>query len=720
MSSFRSLFLFLGVASFATAQSVSSAPPPAPAAPAHSEPVALDHFVVSASPFARNQIDLAQSTTVLGGQALLLKQQPTLGDTLASEPGISATSFGPGASRPIIRGLGGDRIRLLENGVGTLDASVTSPDHAVSIDPFLVERIEVVRGPASLLYGSSAVGGVVNVITHRIETELPEARVRGGGEVRFGSAADEFARGGLLDVALHQTADQALVLHVDGFRRTTENLRIPGFADSARLRAAETAEAIEHGEPVPEFAEGRLPNSAIDSKGGAVGLSFVSKSLLLGVSRSGFDSNYGVPGHEQEEAGAAPVADVFEGVRIDLRQRRTDFQGEWRNAGGAISGLRLKVGHADYRHTEFEPDGTPGTVFTNRGHDARLELLHSAGPAASGAVGVQFSRSDFAALGDEAFLPPSLTRNAAIFAFQEIVRGRFTAQFGGRLERTKITPEGAASRTETDPSGSLGALWKIDEAHVLALSLAHTGRAANAQELFANGAHAGTQSFEIGDAALDAEKSLGLELSLRRRKGFVTGAATVFLNQFQGYIFEQPTGQVAIEHGAEWEFLPAGDAHALAHGGGLPVYQYVQRDARFWGAELETLWHLHESTARTFDVKLAADFTRAREDGSNLPRIPAARVTVGASWAAGPWAAGAESQFVFDQTHVAANESTSDGYALVSAHAAYAWTTGRATWQAFVRGSNLADEEIRPHPSFVKDLAPLAGRAVSMGVRLSF
>jgi iron complex outermembrane receptor protein len=720
MSSFRSLSIFLGVAGLAHAQATSSAPSSAPAAPAHSEPVALDHFVVSASPFARNQVDLAQSTTVLGGQALLLKQQPTLGDTLASEPGIGATSFGPGASRPIIRGLGGDRIRLLENGVGTLDASVASPDHAVSIEPFLVERIEVVRGPASLLYGSSAVGGVVNVITHRIETELPEARVRGGGEVRFGSGADEFARGGLLDVALHQTSDRALILHVDGFRRSTENLRIPSFAESARLRAAETAEAIAHGEPAPEFAEGRLPNSALDSEGGAVGLSFVSKSLLLGVSRSGFDSNYGVPGHEHAEGEANPVADIFEGVRIDLRQRRTDFQGEWRHANGAIRGLRLKVGQADYRHTEFEPDGTPGTVFLNRGHDARLELLHTAGGAASGAVGVQLSRSDFAAVGDEAFLPPSLTRNAAVFAFQEIVRGRFTAQFGGRLERTKITPTGAAARTETDPSGSLGVLWKIDEAHVLALSLAHTGRAANAQELFADGAHAGTQSFEIGDANLGAEKSLGLELSLRRRQGFVTGAATVFLNRFTGYIFEQPTGQVAIEHDGAWEFQPADDDHALAHGGGLPVYRYTQRDARFWGAELETLWHLHESGTRTFDVKLAADFTRAREDGGNLPRIPAARVTVGALWAAGPWAAGAESQFVFDQTRVAANESPSDGYAVVSAHAAYAWTTGRTTWQAFVRGSNLANEEIRPHPSFVKDLAPLGRRAVSMGVRLAF
>jgi iron complex outermembrane recepter protein len=231
------IFILLFCAPLSSRAQTPVAPPAAPAhshtPPGSSHPsgvVVLDQFVTSAQPFARNQVDLAQSTTVLSGQSLLLKKQATLGDTLASESGIQATSFGPGASRPIIRGLGGDRIRLLENSIGTMDASVTSPDHAVSIEPFLVERIEVVRGPASLLYGSNAVGGVVNVITHRIETDLPTERVRAGAELRAGTAADEVAGGGVLDLALISAAERALVVHVDGFRRRTENLRIPGYA----------------------------------------------------------------------------------------------------------------------------------------------------------------------------------------------------------------------------------------------------------------------------------------------------------------------------------------------------------------------------------------------------------------------------------------------------------------------------------------------------------
>jgi iron complex outermembrane recepter protein len=723
MFPFRSL-IFLASASLGTAQSApvpgpASAPPPPGPAAAQSEPVTLDHFITSATPFGRNQVELAQSTTVLSGRALTLKQQPTVGETLAAETGMSATSFGPGASRPLIRGLGGDRIRLLENSVGTIDASVISPDHAVSIEPFLIERIEVVRGPASLLYGSSAVGGMVNVITHRIETEVPVDRVRGGGEVRFGSGANEFARGALLDLALIQAADHALVLHLDGFRRSADDLRIPGFAESARLRAAETAEAIEHGEPAPDFARGRLPNSALVADGGAAGLSFVSSRLQIGASRSGFNTTYGVPGHAHghEDEGGEPDA---AGVRIALRQRQTDVQAELRRDAGLVSGVRFKLGLGSYRHLEIEPDGEVGTTFTNKGHDARLEVLHGRESPWSGALGLQLKDSDFAATGDEAFLPPSLTRGSAIFAFQEVIREPVTWQFGARLERTNLTPLDGSRRVDRQLSGSLGAVWALDEAHTVALSLAHTGRAPNSQELFAYGPHAGTQSFEIGSPTLRPEKSLGAELSLRRRTGHVTGALTVYANRFHGFIYEQPTGLVALEHDGEWELLQSDDDEVSEHGGGLPVYLYAQRDARFWGAEVEMLWHLHESTRHQIDLRLASDFTRGRADGRNLPRIPAARITTGLFWGAGAWSAGIESQFVLEQDRVAPGETPSAGHTLASAHVNYVITSGRAEWNLFARATNLTNDEARPHPSFVKDLAPLGRRAIAAGVRMSF
>lgn len=706
--------LLLASAALATAQTAPSAPP-APHAHSHAV-ITLDQFVSTATPFARNQVDLAQSTTVLGGRSLLLKQQPTLGETLAAEPGISATSFGPGASRPMIRGLGGDRIRLLENSVGTLDASVISPDHAVSVEPFLVERIEVVHGPASLLYGGNAVGGVVNVITHRIETALPADPVRGGGELRYGSAADEVSVGGVVDFAHRTGKDSALVLHLDGSRRRTENLAIPGFAESARVRAEETAEARSHGEPAPDFARDFLPNSALESRSGAAGLSWVSPAFQIGAAYSGFESNYGVPGHAHEAETGAPA--VSEGVRIDLRQRRTDVQSEWRGGTGWVQGARVKFGHADYRHTEFEPDGTAGTVFTNRGHEARAEILHGDGKPWTGAFGVQTSRSRFAAVGDEAFLPSSTTRADALFAFEELAAGPVTWQAGARLEQTRIATK--STRRDRNLSASLGAVWKPAADWVLAASLAHTGRAPNAQELYADGAHAGTGSYEIGDARLGRERSLGAEVSLRRRAGRVTGGITVFLHRFNGYIFEQPTGLVAVEHDGEWEFETAAASAAHDHEEALPVYRYVARDARFHGAEAEAVWHLHETGARQLDLRVAADLTRAEEGGRPLPRIPAARTTVGLLWAAPLWSAGIESQFILRQNRVAANETATGASTVLNAHLSRTVAFGAVRAEVFLRGTNLTDAEIRPHTSFVKELAPLAGRGVAGGVRFAF
>ncbi|MBL9209333.1 MAG: TonB-dependent receptor [Opitutaceae bacterium] len=735
MSAFRPLSVsLLCSALLATAGRAQNAPAAPPAAPAHghshtpgaashtSGTVTLDRYVTSAAPFPRNQVDLAQSTTVLDGRSLLLKQQATIGETLSAETGISATSFGPGASRPIIRGLGGDRIRLLENSVGTIDASVASPDHAVSVEPFLVERLEIVRGPASLLYGSNAVGGVVNVITHRIETDLPTEAVRGGFEVRGGTAAHEFARGGVFDFALRPDADRAIVVHLDGFRRSTDDVRIPGFAESARVRAEETAHAAAEREPAPDFARGRLPNSALETESGAVGLSYVSKEFHVGASYNGFNSTYGVPGHaheHEEEAGAAAGGEAA-GVRIKLRQRRTDVQAEWHHDHGFLRGARLKFGHAHYRHTEFEPDGTAGTVFANKGHDARFELLHGDERPWAGALGVQSSRSDFSAIGDEAFLPPSVTRADAVFAFEELKQGTLTWQFGGRYERTRVAPDGGRTRRDNELSGSLGAVWKLNPDYALAVSLTHTGRAPNAQELFADGPHAGTQAFEIGNADLGAERSLSFEASVRRRTGLVTGAVTVFANRFRNFIFEQPTGLVAIEHDGAWEFLPPDDEEVEEHGGGLPVYRYVQRDAKFWGAEVETVWHLHDRSDWQLDLRLAADVTRAREGSRHLPRIPPARLSAGLFWANAAWSAGAECKWTLAQNRVAANESPSDGYTMISAHLTRVLSVGRTQWEIFVRGTNLANEEARPHASFVKDLAPLPGRGATAGVRMKF
>lgn len=705
-----SLPLLLGVSTVA-AQIV---PPPLST---HTDPVHLEHLVVSASPLPRSQAELLSTTTVLTGRALQLRQQPTLGETLASEVGISSTAFGPGASRPIIRGLGGDRIRILENGVGTIDASVVSPDHAISVEPFLVERIEVVRGPASLLYGSSAIGGVVNVITHRIEQEAPESLVEATLEARYGSASDETGFGGVANLALLRTKPLSIVLHVDGFRRTTNDLEIPGFAESAAERARETAEALEHGEEPPEFIEGTLPNSSVESEGGAVGLSFIGERFWAGVSYQGFDTLYGVPGHshghashesEEESSMEAPAEGEAEeeseeeSVQIDLRQRRTDFQAGWRNpdAASALKEIRLKAGVADYRHQELEGEEI-GTTFTNEGYDSRLEVLHGPVGPLEGMLGAQFAHSDFSAIGEEAFLPASETTNRALFLFEEIRQGSLTWQFGARYEHQEIEVSSLpAKRTDDAFSGSAGLVWAWAEPYAVALSLTRTERPPNAQELYADGPHIGTRQYEVGDSNLDTEESTGVEVSLRRRAGWITGSATVFLNQFDGYIFDRPTGEEEDD---------------------LPVYRFVQRDATFWGVELEGLVHLHETTAHQLDLELAGDLTQAEEDdGAYLPRIPPMKGKVGLRWTHAAYSLGLEYLRVASQDKVAPNETTTDGYGRWNAHVTYRLPLGRAYADWFLRVTNLSNEEARVHTSFLKDLAPLSARSAHVGVRLTF
>jgi len=686
---------------------------PTPSPEGDRDVVHLQNLVVSASPFGRTQADLAQPTTVLTGQEVNLRMTRTLGELLAGQPGVASTYFGPNASRPVIRGLGNDRIRVLENSLGSIDASVISPDHAVSLDPLLIERVEVVRGPAALLYGGNAVGGVVNVITHRIHTSLPDSPLLGRIEARGGTADEEQSAGIVLEGAAGQFA-----WHADYYRRDTDDVEIPGFAESARLRAMDEDHDGEHDE-APAF--GTIPSTALNNEGGAFGLTFVGSRGFVGLAYSGHDSLYGVPAgaheHHHEEEGED---EEEEAVRIDMRQRRWEFQAEITEAFGPFRGTRFKLGTADYRHAELEGDEI-GTVFRNEGYDGRLELLHQPLGALTGAFGWQGGRSLFEAVGNEAFLPPSRTTNHAAFVFEEAELGVVTLQLGARVEKQGIELRDGSGTDRDDSlvSASTGLVWKISDTWTLGASLARTQRAPNVQELFADGPHIGTNNYEVGDPALARERSLALDVTLRKRVGIVTGALTVFANEFDGFVFERPTGQVAVEHDGEWEFLDPDDEEA---GGGLEIFRFVQRDARFHGAELETIIHLHGGNHGDFDIMLGADFVRARNrsDGGHLPRITPARAKVGLDWSRGSLAAGGEVQFVASQKRVAENETPTAGYELASAYANYRISSGRVLWDFFVRGTNLGDREARLHTSALKEVAPLPGRNFVAGVRMSF
>jgi iron complex outermembrane receptor protein len=673
--SFRSFspFLFLAFAA-AVARAVDS-----DVDSAGSDQLILDPIVTTASPLAREADEIAQPTSVVGGHLLDERRQATLGETLSGQPGVDSTYFGPGASRPVIRGLGGDRIRVLAGGIGTIDASVISPDHAVSLDPLLVERVEIVRGPATLLYGGGAIGGVVNVIDGRIPETLPAAPVTGRFEARGATAAHELAGAGVLEGAVGRWA-----WRLDGFRRETDDVRIPGLGPTPE----KAAEMIAEGETP---SNGTLVNSATDTSGGSAGLSYIGPAGHLGVSYNGFDSFYGI------------VAEPD--VRIDLRQRRWDLHGEWLQPAGVLRAIKLQLGFGDYRHDELEGEEV-GTRFTNEGHEGRLEFLHEKIGPFEGALGFQSTRSDFAALGDEAFLPPSVTTGNAVFLYEEAATGAVTWQLGARWERQKIAPDAGSGHGEVSHPLSTftgGAVWTLSPDYALALSVSANERAPNAQELFADGPHVGTGTYEVGDMGLRPEKSIGVDLSLRRTAGFVTGELNFFVNRFDGYIYEQDTGAVDDESG-------------------LPVFAYVQRDAQFYGGELEVTFHLQKGKDRATDLRFFADSVRATNttDNTPLPRTTPVRFGVGLDWHAGPWSFTTELRHVGDQDRVAPGETPTDGYELLSVAFSRHIDIGRGHAELFLRGTNLLDETARVHASFLKDIAPLPGRDVSVGIRYLF
>lgn len=644
--------------------------------------------VVTARGEAATLSELASPVDVLAGQELQEAREATLGETLARQPGVSSTYFGPGASRPVIRGLGGDRIRVLQSGLGTADASNTSPDHAVSFDPLAARQVEIVRGPATLLYGSNAVGGVVNVIDGSIPDSVPDRPLSAVVDLLGATSADERAG------ALALSGGRGIVAwHADVLKRKTDDVAIPGFAESAALRAEETAAGEEH-----EEAAGVLANSALESTGGSAGVALVGRGASLGVAFSGFDSLYGVPGHEHAEEGA-----VEEGpVRIDLTQRRLDLRGEVLAPFGPFRAAKLRLGRSDYDHVELEGDEV-GTRFTNEAWEGRLELPHRPLGPVTGSVGVQAAHRDFAAIGEEAFVPPTVTRSLAVFALEEIGRGPLRLQVGARFETQDVDANGDVPQTRgaDGVSGSVGVLWNRNDDWSAGLTLARSVKLPTAEELYSNGPHLATRAFEVGDPDLGRERSLGLDLSVKKRRGLVTGELSLFANRFDGYIFEQATDALAD---------------------GLDVFRFVQRDASFVGAEGSVTVDLLHREPDHLDLELTADTVRAelRETGEPLPRITPARVGAALHYRGARWNGRVEVRRTAAQDRVAPFERPTEGFTFVNASAGYRIFAGRTVVDLLLRGMNLTDAEGRNHVSFLKDEVPLPGRDVRLGVRVAF
>ena len=664
--------------------------------------------IIVTAPFQRDRQDVLSGVAVLQGAELTQAIRPTLGETLARTPGVSATSFGPNASRPVLRGLQGERVRVLTDGIGSIDVSNTSVDHAVVIDPLLAERIEVLRGPEALLYGSSAIGGVVNVIDKRIPRAIPDEPIHVDAIAGYGTAAHERSIAAAADAPI----GSKFVIHADGSYLQSGDLSIGGHVLSRQARA--TALANAGSEDADQIADGidfagsgalrgKLPNSQSKTWTAGVGAALITETGSLGIAYSHYDSLYGVPvryatgpGQEQE----AP--------RLDLMQNRIDARAEIDVGGGILKTIRARFGYANYRHFELEEDGSIGTAFYNKGAEGRLELVQADHGAWKGASGVQYFSRDFNVVGDEAFLPKNETQQIGAFTLQQLDYGALKLEAGARYEHSFLQGRPTAdqpqffagSKTFDTFSASGGASYGLSKDWRIGVSVSRTVRAPSAEELFANGPHAGTEAFEIGSSDLARERSWGIDGVLRGRGAGYSFEASAYYNRFRNFIYEDQTG--AIEDG-------------------LPVYQNRQADANYYGFEVQGTLTLAKLGDSRIVADGLADYVHAQiKDVGPAPRIPPLRLLGGLGVDTPKIDVRGEVEWVDDQQRIAAFETATDGFTLVNAQLnVRPWGNERPLSFA-LSANNIFDVNARRHASFLKDFAPLAGRDFRITARASF
>jgi iron complex outermembrane receptor protein len=643
----------------------------------------LPTVAVTGNPLGVGSDELVVPVSVLNGRELSLQRAATLGETLNGIPGVSATSFGPNASRPVIRGLDAERVRMMQNGVGILDASSLSFDHAVAVDPLIIEQIDVVRGPAALLYGGSAVGGVVNAIDHRIPTEKLDG-IMGRTEGRLGGPDSQNNLAGVVDAG-----NGKLAIHGDIYSRKTSDLDIPGFAVSRRKSEADGT---------PRENRGKLINSSADNDGGALGASLTFDNGYIGTSFSAFNSNYGT------------VAE--EAVRIDMQSQRWDIASEFTDLdklgfNNIIHRLKFRLAHTDYEHVELE-DGEVGTTFKNRGMEGSFEASHASIGNMQGIVGFQFQNTNFEALGEEAFVPSNTTQSKAVYLYEELpiafTNNQLKLSLGGRLGHTSVDASadakfGPAQNSSFNPNSyALGGLYTFNDHWSLASNLSHNERAPSYFELYANGAHIATGQFEVGNSGFDKERSNGIDTQLRWKDAKNSFSVGAYYTRFSNYIGLLNTGLI--------------DA-----GSGLPVAQFSAFAADFKGIEAEGSFNI----ANNLDLKLRGDYVRAtnRDNGDALPRISPLRLGAGLHYQKATFGARFDVLRAFNQNRTAENELATDGYTDVSALVTYKLPT-KLNIELFAKANNLLNEEIREHTSFLKDIAPQGERSVLLGFRSDF
>ena len=653
-----------------------------------------EEIVVTGAPRALG--DALGGVSVLSGDLLAEELKPSLGETLATQPGVSAGGAGPAASRPVLRGLGGDRVRLLVDGLGSLDVSSSSGDHAVAINPLTAERIEVLRGPAALQFGSSAIGGVVNVLDRRIPRRLPAAPISLDALVGYGSAADERSANLSVDVPL----DRHWVVHGDANWSQSDDLDTGGHLLSEPLRDQARAS------PDPQIRaladlKGRLPNS--DAKGNemAAGLAYIDAALNAGVSVSRHTAFYGVPIRYSLDPAIEPEA-----PHIDVAQTRVDGRLEV-PLGGFLSRAQLRAGGGRYRHFEIGDEGGIETTFRASGGEGRVDLIQSDRSGWGGVSGAQYLSKAIRVEGEEKYLPAADQRQFGLFTLQSLERGPVRIEGGGRIEFSRLTAAADTAignpdleRRFTTVSASLGGQYEVADGWKLSLSLSRSARAPSPDELFANGPHAGTQAFEVGDPDLDPEVGLGGEIGVKHHQGAVHLTLSAYATRFSNFLFQAPTG--AIEEG-------------------LPVYAMRQGKATYRGFEAEVDAKLGSAGGIDWSIEGIADAVRARINNYGpAPLLPPLRLQAGLHAERGPVKARVEVEHAFAHRRTAPLETPTAGYTLVGAGIDWTPMSERPELTLSLAAENLFDAVARRSTSLLKDFAPIAGRDVRLTARLSY
>ncbi|MFT5676244.1 MAG: iron complex outermembrane receptor protein [Paraglaciecola sp.] len=705
----------------------------------------IEKLIITASPLGRSILQSSTPVSILSGEELEKNQSATLGETLKSVPGVNSTYFGPVASSPIIRGLDGPRVKVLQNGMDSSDASRVGPDHIATTEASTATQIEVLRGPSTLLYGSGAIGGVVNVVDNR----LPKTRQEGLSG-RVSALHDTVSNERTVSTDINGGRDN-FAWHLDAYSRKTDDYDVPEFT-------------LEDGDIVDT-----LENSDIDSQGFTIGAGWIGDDVTLSLAYGRLNTDYGIPGHahgeheehdehegeEHEDEEHSDEEHEEEAVFAQMKQDRFQSVLDWKNLSGWFTEAHWHNAYTDYQHSEIE-DGEVGTTFENDSFESRLWAKHVPVNGWLGVVGLHYKNSDFSAVGEEAFTPSTESTSSALFVLEEKTVGDFLWQLGARLEHVSHNPDNTFfTNSEVDAnfddvsytanSLSAGFVYQLNYGQSFAVNFAHSERAPSSAEIFSNGIHISTSTYEVGagfDLVIDdsdpddveftllqsnqtvkKEVSNNLDLTYRVQTEHLHANFSVFYNQIDNYLFQQNTGLEFHDHEDEHEGEHEGeelevDGHEEE---GLPIYVFSQQDAELYGFEADVDWHLNANLR----VSAFTDFTRAKlthsdDENTDLPRIPSMRFGADLHWEQDNWHAEFGAIHYSKQDKIADFETQTNGYTLVSAAFNYYLSLDNTDLTVYLKANNLTNELARVHSSFLKDDAPLPARSFVLGAKFNF